>query len=163
MAKAKVDFSSNDSPVLKELHGWWQSLEQNRGARAELRRARGVIEVVMIPDFYSAGRRFAKFFPKQPDKLRLAMILGLLAHVEQRSSVELARQMATGDRPPVSELRFKRLLRCERDELYQPLVRVIRLLDRQINIGNLARLCFYWGDNIRRELAFNYYPHIKGA
>ena len=157
---AKLDFS-NDSPLLKELSGWWRELDQNRGLRAELRRARSITEVVMIPPFHFTGRKFAKFFPQRVDKLRLAMILGLLAHVKQPTTLKLAKQMATGDRPRVSELRFKRLLRYERDDLYQPLVRVIQLLDGQVNIGDLAKLCFYWGDNIRRELAFDYYPYLR--
>ena len=157
---AKLDFS-NDSPLSKELHAWWQGLEQNRGARAELRRANNITEVVIQQSFYFARRKFAKFFVQRSEQLRLAMILGLLAHVKQPTRVKLAKQMATGDRPRVSELRFKRLLRCERDELYQPLMRIIRLLDGQVNIGNLAELCFYWGDNIRKELAFNYYPTIR--
>ena len=157
---AKLDFS-NDSPLSKGLYGWWQGLDQNRGLRAELRRARSVTEVVMLPAFHFAGRQFVKFFSQRSDKIRLAMIIGLLSHVKQATSVKLARQMATGDRPRVSELRFKRLLRYERDELYQPLVQVIRLLDRQVNIGEFAELCFYWGDNVRRDLAFNYYPHLK--
>lgn len=148
-------------PDFSELHTWWQSLEQSRGTRAELRRARSVTEVVMLPAFHFARRKYFKSFARS-EQLRLAMILGLLAHVKQPTAdAKLAEQMATGDRPRVSELRFKRLLRYEREDLYQPLVRVIRLLDGQVNIGDLAKLCFYWGDRIRRELAFDYYPHIK--
>lgn len=158
---AELNFS-NESPMIKALHTWWKGLDHNRGARAELRRARSINEVMMIPSFHFARRKFIKFFPQQVDQLRLAMILGLLSHVKQPTSVKLAKQMSMGDRPRVSELRFKRLLRCERDELYQPLVRVIRLLDGQVNIGDLAKLCFYWDDHIRKELAFDYYPQIKG-
>ena len=158
---ASLDFS-NDSELSKGLSAWWRQLDQDRGVRAELRRAQNEGEVIILRTLHIAGRRFAKFFPNRWEKFRLAMILGLLSHVKQTTNLKIGIQMATGSRPKVSELRFKRLLRCERDELYQPLVQVIRLLDGQVNIGGFAELCFYWGDNMRRKLAFDYYGQLGG-
>ena len=69
--------------------------------------------------------------------------------------------MARGDKPVVSELRFRRLLQHEREELYVALIRVIRLLDGCANIHELANVCFHWGYTEKKRWAFAYFKNVK--
>ena len=160
---AKIDFSSN-TELGEKLSEWWQGLEHDRGQRAELRRAKNVTDVIMLPCFHRVCRQFAVFFKGQHCwQERFAFIVGVLSHVKQMQSGKVAEQMAmaSGDKPVVSELRFRRLLQCERSELYVALIRVIRILDGCADIHDLANDCYYWGDNVRKCWAFNYYSKIN--
>ncbi len=65
-----------------------------------------------------------------------------------------------GDRPVVSELRFRRLLRMPRAELYRPMIRILALLDHQANLYELAESMFWWGPNIQKQWAFAYFPKL---
>ena len=65
-----------------------------------------------------------------------------------------------GDRPVVSELRFRRLLRMPRAELYRPMIRILALLDHQANLYELAESMFWWGPNIQKQWAFIYFPKL---
>ena len=57
MAK-RIDFSAN-TDLGEKLSEWWRGLENDRGQRAELRRAKSVKEVIMLPCFHRACRQFA--------------------------------------------------------------------------------------------------------
>jgi len=161
MVDAK-DFSfSGNSDVQKTLLDWWQGLDQARGDRAELRRATTPTEVAFCPAFHRllhSLRRVAQPLPSS-----LSVIAGVLAHVKEPDMhVPFAAQMATpkagSDRARVSDLRFRRLLKfTERDELFEPLIRTVHLLDGSLNIVSLADGIYFWGDNVRKQWAYSYY------
>ena len=160
---AKINFSA-DTELGKKLSEWWRGLENDRGQRAELRRAKNVQEVIMLPCFHRACRQFASIFGRESRwQSRLALIMGVLSHVKKipTDGVGVAKQMALGDKPVVSELRFRRLLQCEREELYVALIRVIRQLDGCADIHDLANACFYWGYAVKKRWAFDYYSKIN--
>lgn len=143
----------------KVLHDWWQQLQKNRGARAELRRCRKPAQVMLHPVYCSLYNRFRPMMEDDSGwEERLAAIAGLLAHVEHESGSSLARQMA-GNPPEVSELRFRRLLQHKRTELYVPMIRVLRKLNKTANIYDLAASVFYWGDAVRKRWALDYFPN----
>lgn len=154
-----------DSAVGKILSEFWQGLEIDKGARAELRRCKRPEEVVLVPGFHRLCSRLHPLLKKeQPGwEMRFAAIAGLLAHVRQLSSKKtLAEQMAEskGDSPVVSELRFRRLLQRDRSDLYGALIRVLGLLDKKANPHDLARSVYYWGDGERKRWAFAYFPRV---
>lgn len=61
---------------------------------------------------------------------------------------------------PVSGRRFRRLLEREsRDDLYRPMIRIIRLLDRRLSVGALARDMYFWGADVRKRWARSYYEN----
>jgi len=102
------------------------------------------------------------------------MILGLASHLDRHATAEvlgsdktLAERMAerVGDRPKVSELRFRRLLRLDRPQLYAPTMRVLRLLDGRAGLHDLANAIYYWGKGVRKEWADTYFPLVpaKGS
>ena len=149
----------------KALESYWESLEDNRGDRAILRRCDGTLQVVMTPIFQHQLRDWRGYFSSETNyEERLAQIMGLLAHVRfHRSDISIAKQMATGrgGDPAVSELRFQRLLQRTRQEYYQAMIRVIKLLRGEINIHDLAESTYFWGDNIRKKWAYAYYENIS--
>lgn len=158
-----MNFDEN-SELGKELKKWWENLRENKGIRAEFQRAKNVKDIILLSSFHLACNRFNRFFTNENHwETRLAMILGLLSHVKGEYDGKLAEQMASPgkDSPALSELRFRRLIQCDRDEFYVRMIRVIRLLKREANLHDLARSCYYWGDKIKRDWAFGYFPHIK--
>ena len=156
-----IDFSMQ-SRVGRELEEWWHTLQDDRGARAELRRCKSVDEVVMTATFQRLCYRLRPAFEKQPNwEDRLAAITGLLSHIETMApEVGLARQMSDGNPPVVSELRFRRLLQRDRVELYTTMIRVLRMLKGKADIHDLARSVFYWGDKVKKDWAYAYFPNV---
>jgi len=82
---------------------------------------------------------------------RLAVIAGLASHLKpeyidvvlsggERRVERFAEQLAQakGDRPLVSELRFRRLLQRDRVDLYPSMIRILRLLDGKATLHGLA-------------------------
>jgi len=151
---------SPDGSLGQSLEKWWDELQKSNGDKAELRRAQTVTDVILLPVYQRACQRFKPFFGEEDYQYRLAAILGLLAHVKINSSESLAKQMAVS-RPGVSELRFRRLLQRDRSDLYITMIRVLRMLGNQANIYDLADSVYYWGDRIKREWAFEYFPNAN--
>lgn len=159
-----VKFSPN-SALGQALYHWWASLEHDKGSRAELRRCTDPVSVILTSAYQ---RQFwawkALFEGEKGYEDRLAQIMGLLSHVKSAKEIRsLASQMAqkNGDTPTVSELRFRRLLQRQREDLYAPMIRIIRLLDGTVNISDLSESLYYWGDRVRREWAYDYFGQGK--
>lgn len=87
------------------VRDWWEKSEKNRGGRAELRRAHTVAEVAFIEAYHQLYQQM-----EFADKEALAMVAGVCAHVKTNGEGKFAEQMAKGDKPKVSGLRFRRLL-----------------------------------------------------
>ncbi len=157
-----VNFTSETAmgEILKEF---WQGLEDDRGSRAQLRRCKTPEEVVMVSAFHRLCRRIRPLMKKEHDgwEMRMAAIVGLLAHVRKLDFRKtLAEQMAAGDSPAVSELRFRRLLQHDRRGLFNALIRVLGMLDKTANLFDLAQSVYYWGDGERKRWAFDYFPNV---
>lgn len=136
---------------------WWNSLENDRGGRAELRRAHNLTEVAFIEAYHRLYNQM-----KALDRESLALVAGVCAHVKAHSAGKFAEQMAIGDKPDdkpkVSNLRFRRLLAItDRDELYYTMVRIIRLLGGTLDVCDLAKTVYWWNENTKKRLAYDYY------
>jgi CRISPR system Cascade subunit CasB len=155
-----VDFHSNQ--VQNALRSWWEGLSENRGDRAELRRCRSIDRVLLTEAYHKLRKRVESAGLSFSDD-QLATATGLLAHVDDHAEgwSSLASQMAGGENDaPVSGLRFRRLLRREdREDLYRSMIRIIRLLDRRVNVFELANNMYYWGPGVRKRWAQDYYQH----
>jgi len=151
------------------LTAWWESLEENKGERARLRRATSPVEALLLP---STVRLLNQLDPQKKRNddfhlLRIGAIAGVLAHVKNNDQGHPARRMATpkteGGAPRISESRFRRLLACqELDALHIALTRVVQQLDGQINVFSLAGAIYTWNtgkDRTRREWAREYYAN----
>ena len=170
-----------DQPGGKALARWFKDLEDDRGGRAHLRRARAPAEVLFEPALYRfVGKlRAAGETVRDSDLERLAGIAGLAAHLRenvwQASAGDeaalrrrsFARQLA-GDgrsgRAALSPLRFRRLLAIEdRQKLYRHLVRCLRLLDGRGNLLDLAASYYFWGPKVRQRWAYDYYDNLPSS
>ena len=153
---------NSDQALGDALSTWWDQLQDRNGDRAELRRAQTVADVVLLPVFQRTCVRFSPYFKHERDgswQLRLAAILGLLAHVRHSNPEQsLAIQMA-GNPPVVSELRFRRLIQRNRADLYVSMIRILRMLGNKANLYDLADSVYYWGDDVKRRWAFDYFPN----
>jgi len=145
----------NDSDFNSVLK-WWDTLEKERGERAELRRAHNITEVAFSPAYH----RLYKELP-QADKEKLACVAGICAHVKENSEAFFAKQMAEGNK---SDLRFRRLLAIEnREELYHAMIRIVRLLGGTVNVCDLAKTIYWWNENTKKRLAYDYYANAKNT
>ncbi|MCU7816054.1 MAG: type I-E CRISPR-associated protein Cse2/CasB [Candidatus Thiodiazotropha sp. (ex Rostrolucina anterorostrata)] len=150
------------------LANWWEGLKQDAGGRARLRRCKSPEEVMLEPAFHRLLNRMRPFltsdepFAPETSYMRLAAVAGLLSHVTANDGRALAERMAEprGNRPLLSALRFRRLLKSQFDDLYPALIRVIRQLDKQASLFDLATSVFYWGDTIRKRWALAYFPKV---
>ena len=148
-----------DQPSGEILKNCWEDVQQQRGARAQLCRAKSVDEIVLLPVFQRYCLWFRPYFQREENwEYRLAAVIGLLAHVRTTTGEPLARQMA-GNPPAVSELRFRRLLQKDRRDLFVALIRILRMLDHRANLHDLADGVYYWGNRIKRDWAFAYFPN----
>jgi len=153
------DLFKKDAPATGILTRWWQNLENNKGTRAELRRCDSPEKVMFHPAFPHLCQQLEPWLGEEWNwELRLAAVVGLLSHVRKTTGQRLAYQMA-GNPPKVSELRFRRLLQRERDDLYGAMIRILQMLDQTANLPDLFNSVFYWGDPVRKRWAFEYFPN----
>ena len=152
-----------ESPLGQKLKKWWQSLEEHRGDRAVLRRAKNVQEIALLPEFHRALQKVRPFFAHEKHwEDQMAFVFGLLSHVRDHKERKLAEQMAQpNDSPVVSELRFRRLIQREREDLYPAMIRILRILKGGADLHDLARSVYYWGPNIKKQWAYAYFSKIK--
>lgn len=154
---SKVNFDPK-SALGHALSRWWEGLELDKGARAELRRAHDLTAVILTAAYQRFYRQMlAAGWPEYVEPDRLAAIAGLLAHVKVLDSRKLPVILSEGERPPFSELRFRRLLEAPTlDDVYIGLRRALPIIGYQANIHQLANDLVFWGDKVKKEWAYAY-------
>ena len=156
---------NKETAIGKVLLDWWEGLDDDRGSRAVLRRASTITAVSLTPSYQRLYRRLRgagwadDTKPYHND--RLAAAIGLLSHVKQNDERALAKSMSqrdgAGDRPCVSELRFRRLLESpDLDALFIGLRRVLPLMNHGVNVLGLANDLVHWGDDVKKRWAYSY-------
>ena len=156
-----ISFKSNQE-LRDSLIRWWSSLKDSHGNRAELRRCHSPTEVIFTPAYHelllSLERKGLSV-----NREALVVIAGVLAHVKVNNpGKSLATQMAMsreqGGNARVSGLRFRRLLKITaREELYEPLIRIVQLLNGDVNLIDLSESIYFWGESRRKQWANDYY------
>lgn len=178
------------------LAKWHESLEEDRGERSALRSSTSPLDVVFVPAYHRLFRDLADHakLAIEQGKIdqdwrdvrsllldRLPIIAGLVSLIKWiprvdeavgRESYTVARKMGQprpGDeRPRLSGLRFRRLLKCREPEaLYTGLRRAIRMLqkgvdkkeadEKEADIYLLVDDVFYWSEERRKQWAYDYY------
>ncbi|QLA20888.1 type I-E CRISPR-associated protein Cse2/CasB [Desulfolutivibrio sulfoxidireducens] len=172
MASPRRLYFDKNSDETGILASFWKKLEARRGPRAALRRAATFQEAVVEPVFWelTAELKDAGFDLPEMDIPKLALLVILAARVKSNSEthVSLARAMAlprSGDSPPVSRQRFKRLL-AERDleRSLSLFTGVLRLLGSNVWLPGLAWAVWRWdepGDAVRFKMAADYFGNLK--
>jgi CRISPR system Cascade subunit CasB len=158
------------------LLSWWSELDNARGERAAIRQCHNPLEVAFTPVFHRLKMRLEPYGTISPDQVdNLAIVAGVLSHVKENKPEDRERniqrsfavQMAspplksgTGGKACVSGLRFRRLLKTEdRDELYQTMIRLVRLLGGSVDIVSLANGIYWWNERTKKEWAYAYYEN----
>ena len=171
-----------DNPAVRaSAVAWWRKLDDDRGARARLRRVQDLCVLLREPT--SPGERMARrsvfalkdalneAVAEQGKKVclkRLAPVAALLAHVRSdvpdEQSIALLFAGGSDGRTPLTERRFQRLLHCQDYQaLHDELRRALQQLGRHAPVGALACDIYHWNDRVRGEWARIYYKTILTA
>lgn len=140
---------------------WWTWLQEppQRGDRAALSRCASTVDVRFQPSWHDLARRVGGAQTlSDRDREQLAVVGAVLAHVRTLSGGSVAEAMGVGDKPAVSDLRFRRLLATEDpEELRVAMIRTMHLLGGTADVAVLADSIFNWGDGRRLKWAEDYY------
>jgi CRISPR system Cascade subunit CasB len=138
------------------LLAWHKRLQDNRGARARLRRCREPAQVFLQADFYELKAKL----PGWPDNQAkaLAAIAGLGASLDSHSEeASFPQQLGhpisdAGRQPCMSESRFRQLIKSrDWNELYQRVRRALLMLKRRANLLSLADYLLLYGKQSRDQ------------
>lgn len=147
----------------RQLYVWWQNLEDDRASRAMLRRCASLDEVALSEAYQRFYRQMLRVdWPVDApmwQKDKLAAIVGLVAHLKNDSQQRLPLAMSEldGDKPVVSELRFRDLLKANStDDLFVGIRRLLPLIGYQTDIYQLARDVYWWSDDTKKQWAYSY-------
>ena len=144
----------------QRLIAWWDSLDKNRGDRAQLRRARQPDDILMTP-------AFSKFLQTMPgywgvaegkkgiplnDAAFVAATLARVKTLEEKNSFarSLALPKEVGGKAAMSELRFQQLQKSRSEtEFFTRICRALALVGGKANIASLADDCLHWLSEFR--------------
>lgn len=165
--KRRLSFR-RDAAARETLLAWHAGLARtDLGGRAQLRRAASPAEVVFVPAYHRLLRALEERgldVAAPGTRKRLAAVAGLAARVdanvpaEHGVAAQLGQPAPGAKRPPVSRLRFARLVAAqELDELYGLLARALPLVDKKADLVHLADSVLFWGAETRRRWAYDYY------
>lgn len=154
---------SADSGIGKGLQAWHAKLEHDRGTRAMLRRCASLDEAVLSPAYqhfyrYMLGCGWPEDAADWQND-RLAAIAVLVALLREDDGKDLPYRMSEqeGERPLVSELRFRALLKIDdMDDLLTGLRRALPLLAYKTSLLRLANDVYSWGDLRKKKWAYAY-------
>jgi CRISPR type I-E-associated protein CasB/Cse2 len=133
------------------------------GDRARLRRAKSIDEVALEGAYWRIAEGASEVHPRTLQGL--VMLFGL---APQRSTVGFAlgrflrERLVSGEEG--KDLRFRRLIARDRDELVHRLRGVLRLAcggDVPVDWGALGADLHFWSDRVRREWAQSFYAPSK--
>lgn len=149
----------NTSVILQ----WYNELENDKGGRAELRRAHNPTEVVFLPAYH---RLYAMLDSPNIIKESLACVAGLCAHIKENRGGKFAEQMAErsqgSNKFTISSLRFRKLLAIKDwEDLYHAMIRIIRQLGGKVNVADLAKIVYWWNEKTKKDLAYEYYANAS--
>lgn len=145
--------------------GWWKQIQEDSGARAELRRCRTPAEAARCPaahDLYAALK--AAGCASREVAMWTAIVLAHVRGHDPRRTTAAHMVGADPRSPVVSALRFRRLLRCNRREALVPLLRrAVSLTDGVAHVVDLAESVVFWGDSRQKQWAFEYFERVRNS
>ena len=163
--------TSTEITALKNWHNW---LDNSLGDRSRLRRGERAEDILLTDAFFNFQSRMPECWRENKPIFSSAAVAGLLSHVEvdkqdlskvyqssfndkQGKPASFAEQLATpikGGKPPMSELRFQRLLKSRTtDEFYLGILRAIRLLNKELNLISLANDIIHWHKEYKTQIS----------
>ncbi len=165
------------------LTSWWQSLEDNRGERAQLRRCQRADDVLLTGAMVQFLRSMPGYWGVQPGQKGIlltdaAMVATLLARVKANATHSFAKSLALpkegGTKAAMSALRFEQLQKSRTDEeFFLRISRAIDLVGGKVNVVSLADNILHWlreyrtapavkpFDRLAVRWASDYYENLK--
>lgn len=150
MNEAKNFVYLKNPDTRKTLAAWWHSLNDDRSARARLRRAETPDDVLLTEPFFIFLAKMPDDWSRPENLQSSALVAAALSHVQQNSekksfAAQLASPKDSGDKANVSELRFQQLQKSDSPAtFFRRLLRVIRLAGGNVNIWSLADSILHW-------------------
>lgn len=143
---------------------WWggylgeREAPHSRALSARLRRASAVESLCEGPVHRLSERLVAAGAnPRRArDPERLVTLVRTLAEVRADDARTLAQRLG-GANPAMSELRFRRMLRAEGEDLTNALRRAVGMAGHRCDVAALGRDILFWGDNVRIAWTFHYH------
>ncbi len=142
------------------LKGWWQTLQEYPGERAQLRRCETPSDVLVQRGFHRISRSFPWWNKQDDDVLALATVAGVLSHVKSEYPhffpAQLGQEKDNNGKPLMSELRFQQLLASQNwEEFYSNFRRAVQLAGYAANILSIADGIFLWARDKKNLLKEN--------
>jgi CRISPR type I-E-associated protein CasB/Cse2 len=146
---------------------WWYALNNkehvDRAALASLRRCEYAAEALTVFQAVKLARVLGH------EALELAILLAHVKEDDPKNRIMRAAgwksfpgdkketEASADQRPVLSELRFRRLLKTTCEERLDTFKRLVRILKGKVNVADLADSYLFWGDKVRERWAFDYY------
>lgn len=147
---------SEDTGTGGRILRWWrQELADRQSGRARalsarLRRA-SPVEALAEREVHDLARAL-----NLRDGARLSRLVRVLAHFRDTHPATLPRRLGGAD-PVLSQLRFRRLMQAQEDELELLLIRAAPMVERACNIARLGGDLLFWDGRTRARWAFDYF------
>lgn len=157
-------FSRDEVQTVKN---WWEGFKKFPGDSARLRRCHTPGEVAFEPSYHRLIFQLGESGSSYPD--RIAVIAGVISHIRTDSSairfaVQMGSKKDSSNNPYVSGLRFRRLIQNqEREDLYEPLIRIVHLMGNTANVADLTNGIYWWNEKTKKNWAFLYYETAPSA
>ncbi|MDF7680084.1 type I-E CRISPR-associated protein Cse2/CasB [Enterobacteriaceae bacterium ESL0689] len=133
------------------LRRWYDELQERRGDRASLRRSNTISDICLSEGFRSLLLQTHTLWKKEHQEWRitaLALTAALAADIKtvvQNTPFAAQLGQQTGDKPVMSEQRFRRLSAVkDPDDLLRQLRRAVKLLRGNVNLSSLTEDIFHW-------------------
>ncbi|WP_257279965.1 type I-E CRISPR-associated protein Cse2/CasB [Endozoicomonas sp. ISHI1] len=149
------DYRKLNEQDQKALLSWWESLPNNRGERAQLRRVSSSDDILLTSAFAHFLRQMPGYWGVRPGERGInladaAMVAAVLARVKEHNennsfATSLAMPKEKGGKAAMSELRFQQLQKSRTEqEFFTRICRVVNLLGGKVNILSLADSILHW-------------------
>ena len=149
------DYRRLNEQDIAQLTTWWQSLQTNRGGRAQLRRAKSPDDILLTSAFAQFLRHMPGYWSVDPGAKGIwindaAMVAAALSRVKDNAcsnsfATSLAQPKEKGGNAAMSELRFQQLQKSRTEaEFFTRICRAIDLLGGKANIASLADSILHW-------------------
>ena len=161
----------NDYRRIKEsdqglIMGWYSSLQENLGERAQLRRVADSNDALLTPAFARFRKMMPGYWGVNTNQQGIilsdaAMVASVVARVKEHNNrdsfaTSLAKPRETGGNSVMSEMRFQRLQTSQDEqEFFEQICRAIDLLRGRVNIPSLANDVLHWLHEFREGPAIN--------
>ncbi len=155
----------------KKLLEWWDSLQNDNGGKAQLKRCHSPQEAILYPQTFKL-KHILYWLPLEA----LATVAGVGAHIKSATGknfgVALATPAEIGGLAPFSETRFRQLLSArDWQELYRFLRRAVTILDGKVSFVNFVETVILWseeftgkykeiGKSLKFKLSEAYYTNL---